>query len=312
MTSPPRHALVLTAGLGTRLRPLTEVRAKPAVPIGGEPIVRRIARWLAGYGVTDLVLNLHHLPSSLTAVMGEGRDLGLRVRYSWEQPVVLGTAGGPRQALPLIDSDVFLIVNGDTMTDVDLGALHATHVSSKALVTLALAPNAAPARYGGVRLDRDSRVVGFVPRGAAEGSFHMLGVQVAHAEAFAALPAGQALNSIGGVYDDLIASKPGSIVGFVSDATFWDIGTVSDYWRTSMGFLDRIARDGGSSRSVRLHPSARVTRSVLWDEVTVGAGSVLDECIVTDGARVPDGATYRRTILMADRDSVRAVPFDVE
>jgi ADP-glucose pyrophosphorylase len=55
-----------------------------------------------------------------------------------------------------------------------------------------------------------------------------------------------------------------------------------------------------------------VTRSVLWDEVTVGAGSVLDECIVTDGARVPDGATYRRTILMADRDSVRAVPFDVE
>jgi NDP-sugar pyrophosphorylase family protein len=137
MTSPPRHALVLTAGLGTRLHPLTEVRAKPAVPIGGEPIVRRIARWLAGNGVTDLVLNLHHLPSSLTAIMGEGRDLGVRVRYSWEQPVVLGTAGGPRQALPLIDADAFLIVNGDTMTDVDLGALHATHVSSKALVTLA-------------------------------------------------------------------------------------------------------------------------------------------------------------------------------
>src|SRR5438874_134835 len=84
-----REELVLTAGLGTRLRPLTYVRAKPAIPVAGEPLIRRIIAWLAGRGIRDLVLNLHHLPETLTAVVGDGADLDARVRYSWEQPVVL-------------------------------------------------------------------------------------------------------------------------------------------------------------------------------------------------------------------------------
>jgi hypothetical protein len=98
--SAPR-ALVLTAGLGTRLRPLTYLRAKAAVPINGETLARRAVRWLASQGITDLVLNLHHHPESITASVGDGADLGARVRYSWEQPL-LGSAGGPRHALPLL------------------------------------------------------------------------------------------------------------------------------------------------------------------------------------------------------------------
>ena len=83
----PRHALVLTAGLGTRLRPLTDVRAKPAIPVAGVPMIRRIIGGSPRSGVNDLVLNLHHLPADdLTAVVGDGSDLGARVRYSWEQP----------------------------------------------------------------------------------------------------------------------------------------------------------------------------------------------------------------------------------
>src|SRR6185295_13664273 len=98
--SQPR-ALVLTAGLGTRLRPLTYVRAKAAVPVNGETLARRVVRWLTSFGIRDFVLNLHHLPASITASVGDGSDLGARVRYSWENPV-LGSAGGPRRALPLL------------------------------------------------------------------------------------------------------------------------------------------------------------------------------------------------------------------
>jgi mannose-1-phosphate guanylyltransferase len=312
MTTVPPHALVLTAGLGTRLRPLTAVRAKPAMPVAGEPLIRRIARWLAGNGVTDLVMNLHHLPSTLTAAIGEGRDLGVKVRYSWEQPVVLGTAGGPRQALSLIDSDAFLIVNGDTLTDVDLKALYAAHMSSKALVTLALTENRDKERYGGVRLDDASHVIGFVPRGSTVPSYHLIGVQVARTEAFAALPPGQPLNSVGGVYDDLIARRPGSIQGFVSEAAFWDIGTVSDYWKTSMALLNRASDTQGHGGSVRVDSSARVTRSVLWDDVTIGAGSVVHECIVTDGVRVTAGSTFSRSILSMEDDALRVVPFNID
>ena len=93
-----RHAPA-TADVGAR---------QARLPVAGEPLVRRIIRWLAGQGVTDLVLNLHHLPHTLTAVVGDGRDLGVRVRYSWEQPVVLGSAGGPRQALPSSAHDTLL------------------------------------------------------------------------------------------------------------------------------------------------------------------------------------------------------------
>ena len=134
MLETPSQALVLTAGLGTRLRPLTYVRAKPAIPVAGEPLIRRIIAWLAGRGIRDLVLNLHHLPETLTAVVGDGADLDARVRYSWEQPVVLGSAGGPHLALPLIAAYTFFIVNGDTITDVDPRSVFRSHAASGARV----------------------------------------------------------------------------------------------------------------------------------------------------------------------------------
>src|SRR5687767_8573965 len=96
-------ALVLTAGLARRLRPLSLVRAKAALPVAGVPLVHRILRSLAASGVTDAVLNLHHLPHTLTRLVGDGSALGMRVRYSWEVPV-LGPAGGPRRAVPLLGS----------------------------------------------------------------------------------------------------------------------------------------------------------------------------------------------------------------
>src|SRR5262249_44827398 len=135
-----RHALVLTAGLGTRLRPLTDVRAKPAIPVAGEAMIRRIIRTLVGHGIDDLVLNLHHRPATIAAVAGDGNDLGARVRYSWE-PEILGSAGGPRLARSLIGSGTFWIVNGDTLTDVSVDALSEEHAASGARVTLALVPN---------------------------------------------------------------------------------------------------------------------------------------------------------------------------
>src|SRR6476661_5084153 len=98
--SGPR-ALVLTAGLGTRLQPLTYVRAKAAVPVNGDTLARRAVRWLVSHGVTDLVLNLHHRPETITRSVGDGSDMGATVRYSWEEPL-LGSAGGPRHALPLL------------------------------------------------------------------------------------------------------------------------------------------------------------------------------------------------------------------
>jgi NDP-sugar pyrophosphorylase family protein len=283
-------ALVLSAGHGTRLRPLTSIRAKAALPVNGEPLVRRVIRWLVSEGAADLVVNLHHRPQTITREIGDGANSGARVRYSWEDPV-LGSAGGPRHALPLL-GPTFLLVNGDTLTDVDLGGMIAAHREAKALVTMALIPNPRPDKYGGVQLSEAGRVTGFTRAGAAAESFHFIGVQVAEAQVFADLEDGVPAETVNTLYPRLIAERPRSILGFVSDASFRDIGTPRDYLETSVGLAklegDRLA-DG--ARVVR-PPSARLVRTAVWDDVVIGHEAELIDCVVADGVRLPDGARY--------------------
>ncbi len=294
MTAP--HALVLTAGLGTRLRPLTTVRAKAAVPVNGEPLARRVIRWLVSHHVTDLVLNLHHHPQTLTRAVGDGSDLGARVRYSWEQPL-LGSAGGPRHALSLL-SHTFVIVNGDTLTDVDVAAMIAAHRRAGAMVTMALIPNPRPDKYGGVRVNMEGSVSGFSRAGAAGDSYHFIGVQIAEAAAFGDLRDGVPAESVNALYPRLIASRPGAILGYVCDASFRDIGTPADYLRTSLALADVEGDRMAEGASVVRAGSARIARTALWDDVVVGSGADLLECVVCDGARVPDGARYERCALV--------------
>jgi len=292
-----RQAIVLTAGLGTRLRPLTAARAKPAIPVAGTPMVVRILRWLGAAGIDDLVLNLHHLPATITAIVGDGSGESVRVRYSWE-PTILGSAGGPRRAASLLAGGALFIVNGDTLADVDLAAMAAEHRRSGARVTLALVPNRDPARYGGVVLDAGGAVAGFVRRSAAAArSCHFVGVQIVEAGVFAGVPDGTAAASIGGVYDSLIAASPGAVRGFVTDARFWDIGTAADYLRMHAAF----ASEPGASAwgdGCTVDPTAHVTDSILWDDVHVGAGCDLRECIVADHVRIPAGAAYSRMAIV--------------
>ncbi len=237
-------------------------------------MIRRIIAWLAAQGVTDLVLNLHHLPATLTTVVGDGRDLGVHARYSWEQPDLLGSAGGPRLAQPIIGDDRFFIVNGDTLTDLDVRAMAAAHAASGAQVTLALVPNREFLRYGGVRLDSAQRVTGFVARGpAAAGSYHFIGAQVVDGAVFAALQPREPASSIGGVYDALIAARPGSVRAVVCDAAFWDVGTVGRL----LAHVVRVRAMSGQARGWQgrnddVDPTARVNRSILWDDVArIGA-----------------------------------------
>jgi mannose-1-phosphate guanylyltransferase len=293
------RALLLTAGLGTRLRPLTYVRAKAAVPINGEALVRRVIRRLAAAGIAELVLNLHHRPASIAAVVGDGSDLGVSVRYSWEQPV-LGSAGGPRRALPLLvdsDDETFLIVNGDTLTDVDIWALVARHRQSEALVTMALIPNPRPNYYGGVLVSADGLVTGFT-RAQGQPTWHFIGVQVASGRAFARLDDGIPAESVNTLYPRLIAERPGSVAAYLTEASFLDIGTPRDCLDTSLALAaTEGARFAGSG--VSIDGSAVLVRSMVWDDVRVGRRAHLHECIVGDGVNIPDDARYERCAIVA-------------
>jgi mannose-1-phosphate guanylyltransferase len=287
-------ALVLTAGLATRLRPLSLIRAKAALPVAGMPLVERIVRHLIAAGTSDLVLNLHHLAHTITTLMGDGSHLGGSIRYSWESPV-LGSAGGPRRAAFVFDHPTFLIVNGDTLTSVDLRALAAAHHASTALVTMALVPNTEPHKYGGVQLDDRGWFTGFVPRGSAQPSFHFVGVQVANAQAFASVPDSEP-SEVRALYPALVRSRPDAVQGFVTTTDFFDIGTPADYLHTCL----RLAANDVTllhGNRCRVDPGASLRETVLWDDVTVGAGARLERCIVTDGVTVPAGGTWNDVIL---------------
>lgn len=274
------------------------MRAKAAVPVAGQPLIHRILRSVADRGVRDVVLNLHHLPETITARLGDGRDLGVNVRYSWESPV-LGSAGGPRKALSLLPDEDFFIINGDTLTSADLHALAANHRQSGALVTLAVVQDRWPGRYGGVVVDAGGRVHGFVPRGSAAAAYHFVGVQIAHPSVFAGLPLDVPAESNSGLYRSLIAEQLGSVRAFLCNADFWDVGTPADYLDAALA----IGKAEGLpsvqiGQDSHVDPSARLTNTIVWDEVRIGPDASLERCVVADGVRIPGGASYRNCAII--------------
>jgi NDP-sugar pyrophosphorylase family protein len=292
------HALLLTAGLGTRLDPLTRLVAKAAAPLAGRTLVERALTWVRREGIRDVVLNLHHKPETITGAIGDGAHLDLRVRYSWEQPV-LGSAGGPRHALDLLESDPFLIVNGDTLADVALAPMIKAHKRSGAQATLALVPNPSPDFYNGVRLDDKHRIVEFVPAGpGAAGTFHFIGIQLVSKSIFAPLADGVPAETVKGLYRDFVRTNPGVVCGWPLTLAFVDIGTPDDYLRTALAIA--AGEDGSSTveAGAKVDPSAHLTRTVVWADARIGAGVDLEDCIVAGPLTVPAGLRARRTLIL--------------
>jgi NDP-sugar pyrophosphorylase family protein len=296
-------ALVLTAGLATRLQPLSSVRAKAALPVAGEALIARILRWLHAAGIRRVVLNLHHRAETITRMVGDGSGAGLPVRYSWETEV-LGSAGGPARALPLLEADRFLIVNGDTLTNVDLGALAAQHLATNAAVTMAVVDG--DPRYNGVIADAAGRVRDF---GRQAGAFHFIGVQMVNASVFAGVDPGVKSETVHGLYPALAARRPEAIRIFHTRETFHDIGSPRDYLDTALGFAAAEGRPPDRGQDCRVAPDARLNDTVLWDRVTVGAGATLTHCVVADEVTVPAGAVHAHcSLVMRGREMIVA-PF---
>jgi NDP-sugar pyrophosphorylase family protein len=161
---------------------------------------------------------------------------------------------------------------------------------------MAVIPNAEPEKYGRVVVDADGTLTGFVRRGSSERSYHFIGVQVEEAEAFAALPDNTPHESVAALYPTLMAARRGAVRAHVCEAEFMDIGTPADYLQTALLLRDRDAarRSQGFEHGARstIAESAHIENSILWDDVEVGEGAMLRECVVTDGAQVPGDTSW--------------------
>jgi NDP-sugar pyrophosphorylase family protein len=308
-------AMVLAAGLGLRMRPLTLLRAKPALPVLNRPLLHWTMEKLAGAGVRDVVVNLHHLPATIEDVLGTGRRWGLVIRYS-EEPAILGTGGGPRAVRSLFGSEPMLVVNGDVLFDFDVRRILAAHRSSGAAATLALRANPVPYAYSPVVTDRSGRILSIAgrPRPASGRVAMFASVHALEPGILDRLPEG-ASDSVRDLYLPLLA-EGARLVGVRMGGAWYDFGRPALYRDAQLRLIpgrgrDRVLVDGAARvaatarlrRSVvgakaRVATGARVERSVLWDGAVVEAGARVKAAIVTTGGVVRAGEVAEEVIVL--------------
>ena len=291
--------MILAAGYGTRLWPLTIDRAKPAIPFMGRPLVGYVAEYLGRHGFGDVVVNLHHRPESVRAALGDGSRFGVRLHYV-EEPVILGTSGAIENARALLqDGDPFVVINGKLATDIDLAAALDTHRRARALATLVLRPNPARERYSVVHT-RDGLVTGFggFP-GAGEGDAPLMftGIQVFDPRVFEYIPRGVFSHSVTDVFLPAI-ERGDRLAAHVAEGAWHELSTVRRYLDTSVELMRAEGRDVELGAGSVVEPGAEVSDSVLWENVTVGRGARVRRAVLGAGVSVPEGETYEEVAVV--------------
>jgi NDP-sugar pyrophosphorylase family protein len=288
-------AMILAAGFGARLWPLTADRTKPALPVLGKPLVGYVAEYLAQQGIEDVIVNLHHRPDSVRAALGDGSQFGVRLQYVHE-PVILGTSGALDNAREMIGTETFVVINGKLITDINLRAAIETHQRTGALATLVLRRNVARERFSVVETSD-----GFVTRFAgmpapaplvdpfeSDAPLMFTGIQVLDARIFDYIPPGVFSHTTVDVFPKAIA-KGERIAAHVSEGTWFELSTLQRYLDISLAVLNQRGLSLYTGRDASIDGEAAVRESILWDDVIVERGAQVRRAILGDGVRVRAG-----------------------
>jgi len=285
-------AMILAAGLGTRLRPLTDVCPKPLVPVANRPVLATTIAYLKRHGIRSIVVNTHHHARRMSAFLRQGSGFGVAVELRHE-PSILGTAGGLRNVADFWGPDTLLAINGDILTDVDLGEALAFHRSSGSPATLVL--HRCPP-FDQVLLD-DAGRVREIGSGARPGRVAFTGIHFLEPAVRDWIPQ-EGFADIVSCYRRMIASGE-RVAGCLVDRPYWrDIGTLGSYLQANREQSpDPVLLGPGcdlapsaevpdwavAGPGCRLEAGSAVVRSVLWDGVTVREGVRVTDSVVTSG-----------------------------
>lgn len=222
--------MILAAGLGTRLRPLTNKTPKPLLPVGGHSLLEWNLLLLRQYGIRDIIINLHYLGSQIQEAFDDGSRLGLRLTYSPESQI-LGTGGGIKQAEAFFEGEPFLVLNGDTLCELDIQALLQFHAQQQALATMVVREDPDAERWGPIEVTRDGRVqrINGVGRTKADPAdvYMFAGIHLIHPRLLRDVPKGQETSIIDAYHRALGTEEP--IAGFRMSGYWSDVGTLERY-----------------------------------------------------------------------------------
>jgi mannose-1-phosphate guanylyltransferase len=311
--------MVLCAGFGTRLRPLTDRVPKPLVPLCGVPLLRYNLALLKNAGVGEVVINTHHLGAEMEqGARAVAAELSLAIQVSREEKHILGTGGGVKRAQAMLGEDIFFLLNGDMIFDVDLSAALEAHRAAGAAATMVLAPYPRGASYGAVEVDAAMNVRRIAGRGAAADpsltKTHFTGVHVIGPQLLARLPEGESdINRT--AYVRLIHDGV-KVLGFMQSGYWGDLGAPRSLLRAHLDVLegkvplrrflphaDPFAATEERGQGVFVHPTARVD-AALQAPALVHAGARIAAGVrmgpgvmVGANARIDAGAYLERAVI---------------
>lgn len=286
------RAIILSAGYGTRLWPLTEDRTKPAIPILGKPLVGYVAEYLARYGCDEVVVNLHHRPESVRRALGDGSRFGVKLDYV-EEPVILGTSGALDNARALLEGDTFVVINGKIITDIDLNAALEVHRRTNAIATLVLLPNPACERFSVVEAtDGCLRGFGGMPKPDEyldkSPPLMFTGIQILEPKIFDYIPRGVFSHSVTDVYPQAMANGE-VIAAHVAHEKWYELSTIPRYRDISLMLLAQAGKSLSIGSGCEISDGAEVDQSILWDKVRIETGSQVKRSILGDNVHIAAG-----------------------
>lgn len=288
-------AMILAAGLGTRLRPLTNKKPKALIPVVNQPIIARVIDYLKSFGVTRIVVNAHHHYKKLLDYLENGESFGMNIDIRVE-PEILGTGGGIKNTSDFWDDEPFLVINSDILTDINLSRAYEYHCKAGNLATLIL-HDCEP--FNQIQIDKNNLVTEIATINGS-GRHAFTGIHIIEPAIFSLFP-GEAVFDIIACYRQLIQSGE-KIGAYYSEGHYWhDIGSIEGYIQANKTLLSYTFSIG---TGCRIDPSARleewvvvgdesliekdveIRRSILWDAVTIRAGVKVIDSIVTSSQEI--------------------------
>ncbi|MBL8206865.1 MAG: NDP-sugar synthase [Blastocatellia bacterium] len=298
-------AMILAAGFGTRLWPLTIERTKPAIPFLNRPLIAYTIDYLKQYGITDIIINLHHEPESVQEQIGDGSEYGVKIHYSLEEPEILGTSGALDKVRDLLQDETFILVNGKIITNLDLGAALQTHRSKNAIATLVLKENPKREKFSQILVDEQGYYQGFggFPPTAdhqpptTDHPLMFVGIHILEPRIFEYIPRGVFSDSIRDVYPAAMQAGE-KIATHIGTGDWYELSTLARYLEISLDFMRQEGLQFTADEGCQIDATAQVRHSVLWRNVQIEAGAQISQCVLGDGVRIPANTTFERKVIV--------------
>ncbi len=300
-------AMILAAGFGTRLWPLTEDRNKPAIPFLNRPLIAYSVEYLTSFGLSDIIVNLHHQPDSIREALGDGSRFGAGIQYSYEEEI-LGTSGAMDRVRDQLIEDDFIVINGKIVTNIDLHAALRDHRERNALATLVLKPNPARERFSRVEIDDRrfvTRFAGFPSASDTTDPLMFTGIQVLSPRLFEYIPRGRFSHSTVDVYPRAIEAGE-AVIAHISEGDWYEMSTLDRYLEASILFMRKRGMQVVAGAGAVIEEGAQVRDSVLWENVRVERGAEVHRAVLAAGVRIPSGAHIKDAVV-ARFDFVRQI-----